>query len=121
MHETLVWVLFSALKLLMAYMVYQKFLKLCYLRVLYGRRGLTFMSTIPIPFIGDTMELFKRSLEKPDRPHLTAIFHERYGYQTPPAVGMYMPHGLNIMIQDPDYCKDLFQTYNEVFTKQDHA
>ena len=34
---------------------------------------------------------------------------------------MYWPHGLVLFVQDPDYLQDLFQTYNSVFTKEDHA
>ena len=41
------------LKVVAAYLFYSRFLKNCYLRVLYGRRGVVFMSTIPKPFIGD--------------------------------------------------------------------
>ena len=111
----------NLLKILAVYLLYEKFLKQVYLRVLYGQRGVTFMSKVPIPFAGDTLELVKRINEEPDRPHITQLLHDKYGEQTPPCIGMYWPHGLMLLIQDPDYLKDLFQTYNEVFTKQDHA
>jgi len=34
---------------------------------------------------------------------------------------MYWPHGLELIITDPDYLQDLFVTYNDVLSKQDHA
>ena len=56
------------LKVLAAYIVYDRFLKLCYIRWLYGRRGVTFMSLIPRPFIGDYFEFVRRVMAQPDRP-----------------------------------------------------
>jgi cytochrome P450 len=59
------------LKVLAAYIVYDRFIKLCYLRWLYGKRGVAFMSIIPLPFVGDGLEFVKRVLAAPDRPHMT--------------------------------------------------
>ena len=34
---------------------------------------------------------------------------------------MFWPHGLMLIISDPDYVKDLFTTYNEAFQKQEYT
>lgn len=112
---------FFLVKILAAYLFYQRFVKMCYLRWFYGKRGVKFISTIPLPFIGDILEFVKRVDAVPDRPHFTNYLYETFPEQLPPCIGMYWPHGLTLIITDPDYVQDLFVTYNEVFTKQDHA
>ena len=62
-----------ALKLLAAYVVLKRFLIPCYVQFKYARRGVTFFSSIPKPFIGDTLEFGKRVSERPDRAHLYDI------------------------------------------------
>jgi len=34
---------------------------------------------------------------------------------------MFWPHGMELIFSDPDYIQDLYQTYDKVFTKQEHA
>ena len=34
---------------------------------------------------------------------------------------MYWPHGLELLLSDTDYVKDLFVTYNDCFTKADYT
>lgn len=50
------------LKVLAAYLLYDRFLKLCYIRWFYGRRGMTFMTVIPRPFVGDYYEFVRRAI-----------------------------------------------------------
>ena len=95
--------LFFLLKALAAYLLYQKFIKMCYLRWLYVRRGVIFMSKIPRPFIGDIGGFVKRSTAQPDRSHLTSVLRERFPGKVPGCVGMFWPHGLMLIISDPDY------------------
>ena len=109
------------LKVLAAYLFYHRFLKMCYLRWLYGRRGVVFMSMIPKPFVGDTQEFVKRSFARPEHSHLTGVLRDRFPEKVPGCVGMFWPHGLMLIISDPDYVKDLFTTYNEVFQKQEYT
>ena len=96
------------LKITAAYLFYNRFLKMCYLRWVYGQRGVSFMSTIPKPFIGDTLEFAIRANAQPDRPHIGNIFSEIYGDKTPPSVGMFWPHGMELIVSDPDYVQDLY-------------
>jgi hypothetical protein len=60
------WVLLKALAL---YLLYKRVIKMWYLRWLYGQRGVTFLSTLPLPIVGDTAEFAKRAMAQPDRPH----------------------------------------------------
>ena len=46
---------------------------------------------------------------------------ERFDEKIPPCVGMHWPHGVELIISDADYIKDLFNTYDKFFTKQEHA
>ena len=119
MIDTILQALFFLLKVLAAYLVYQKFIKMCYLRWLYGRRGVTFMTTIPRPVIGDIGEFVKRTLARPDRTHFAGILREAFPEKVPPCLGMFWTHGLVLIISDPDYVQDLFTTYNEVFQKHE--
>ena len=57
--------------LVLAYLFYVKIVKVWYVRWLYRDRGITFMSTFPVPFIGDVSEFVKRVNAQPDRPHFT--------------------------------------------------
>jgi len=41
-----------------------------YLRCVYGYRGVSFICKLPVPIVGDTLELAKRSEAQPDRPHI---------------------------------------------------
>ena len=68
--------LLSALGL---YLLYERFIKMCYLRWLYGNRGVAFMSTIPIPFIGDLLDFVNRITKEPDRPHMQYMLREAFG------------------------------------------
>ena len=34
---------------------------------------------------------------------------------------MFWPHGLELLITDPDYLQDLFVTYNNCFTKKEYT
>ena len=49
------------LKVLALYLVYKRVLKMWYLRCLYGGRGVSFISKLPMPIVGDTLELGKRA------------------------------------------------------------
>ena len=64
-------VIIALVKLLAVYLVYDRFLKWWYMRILYGIRGATFMCTVPLPIIGDNLEFVKRVLKTPNRPHFT--------------------------------------------------
>ena len=114
-------ILILLLKFLGAYLLYERVLRRFYLRWLYGRRGVTFFSKVPIPFVGDIGDLIKRVNEQPDRPHITALFHEKFGYEAPGCIGMFWPHNMELIISDPDYLQDLFVTYNDLFDKESHA
>ena len=46
-----------------AYLVYSRVIKIWYLRWLYGKRGVVFLSNIPVPLRPDTNELFGRVME----------------------------------------------------------
>lgn len=109
------------LKVLAAYLVYMRVLKMCYLRILYGLRGVAFVSNVPKPFVGDALEIARRVLEEPDRPHFTTYLREVFPEKMPPCVGLFWMNSLQLLITDPDYVQDLFTTYNEVFTKQEYA
>ena len=61
---------FWLLLALVLYLLYDRFIKMCYLRWLYGNRNVAFMSTIPKPFIGDMWDFVKRISKEPDRPHM---------------------------------------------------
>ena len=92
------------LKALLAYLFYKRFVKMCYLRWLYGRRGVAFLCTVPKPIIGDIVPFVKRVKAAPDRPHLTQFLIDSFpGRATPPCIGMFWPHGLELLISDPDY------------------
>lgn len=79
------------------------------------------MSTIPIPFAGDTIELIKRVTRQPDQGHITAFMHDHFGYEAPGCIGMFWPHNMELIISDPDYLQDLFVTYNDHFDKEGYA
>ena len=79
-----------------------------YLRWLYGKRGVTFMCTIPLPLIGDVGEFAKRAKAQPDRPHFTKYIREFFNEKVPPCIGMFWPHGLELLISDPDYLQDYY-------------
>ena len=66
------------LKALGLYLLYERFIKMCYLRWLYGNRGVAFMSTIPIPFIGDLLGFVMRMFKEPDRPHMQYMLREAF-------------------------------------------
>jgi len=34
---------------------------------------------------------------------------------------MFWPHGMELIVSDPDYVQDLYQTHDKVFDKQEHA
>ena len=105
----------------LAYLFYKRFVKMCYLRWLYGSRGVPFMSTIPRPFIGDMAELVRRIMAEPDRPPLNKLFWEHFGDACPPAVGWFRPHNMELAICDPDYAQDIFMTYNQIADKGTHV
>ena len=77
------------------------------------------MSTIPIPFIGDIGVLVPRIMAEPDKAQMTRFMQEQYPDEkgVPSCVGMFWPHGLELLMIDPDYYQDLFITHNSVFTK----
>ena len=102
-------------------MLYTRVLKMWYLRILYGSRGVGFMCTVPLPCVGDTLELGERCKAEPDRPLIYEFLREKFDNKIPGCIGMFWPHGLELMIQDPDYLQDLFQKYNSVFTKGDYT
>ena len=122
MFATVLNIFAKILLVVLAYLFYVKIIKVWYVRWLYRNRGITFMSKFPVPFIGDVSEFVKRVNAQPDRPHLTKWLQEVYKDEKyPPCIGMFWPHGLELVITDHDYLQDLFQTYNEVFTKHEHA
>ena len=121
MQDEIIAILTLLLKLLAVYLLYHRFIKMCYLRWLYGKRGVTFMCTIPKPFIGDVFEFVRRIFAQPDRSHLADIITESFPEQVPPCIGMFWPHGMMLIISDADYVQDLFTTYNEVFQKQEYV
>ena len=112
------WQLLRALGI---YLLYTRVLKMWYLRYLYGYRGVSFMCKIPKPIVGDTLELAKRTEAEPDRPHVLKVLYDQFDNEIPPCIGMFWPHGMMLMINDPDYVQDLFQKYNNVFTKGDYT
>ena len=61
------------------------------------------MSKIPIPLIGDTLDFIKRVFAEPDRSHITETMHDYFGYEPPKSIGMFWPHGFEIILVDPDY------------------
>ena len=73
----MIWAFFGYfLKLVAIYLFYKRFVKMCYIRWLYGTRGVTFMSRVPIPFLGDTFEFVKRVAAEPNRPHINNVLWE---------------------------------------------
>ena len=109
------------IKALGVYLFYKRFVKMCYLRWLYGRRGVGFMCTVPIPILGDIVGYVRRVIAVPDRSHITKFFEDSFPEKIPGCIGMFWPHGLQLIITDADYLQDLYQTYNDVFTKHGHA
>ena len=105
------------LKALVIYLIYDRILKYWYLRFLYGRRGVSFMSVIPLPIHGDILEWSKRVEAEPDRPQLTKWLREFYNNKVPSCIGIFKPTGLQLVFTDPDYLQDLYRTYNDAFTK----
>ena len=79
------------------------------------------MSKLPVPFLGDIGEFAKRAEATPNRPVIMKYFREFFDEKIPPCFGMFWPHGLELMITDPEYVQDLYVTYNEFFTKQDYT
>ena len=77
-----------ALKTLLAYLFLQRFIKPCYIKWKYSRRGVAFWSSVPKPFIGDTLEFANRVGERPDWPHFFNLVRERFGEEIPPCFGM---------------------------------
>lgn len=75
------------------------------------------MSTVPIPFVGDIYEFARRVENEPNRTHMNNILWEHFGDSPPPAIGMFWPHGLELVITDPDYVQDIFITHNKVSSK----
>ena len=63
-------------KVLIIYLIYDRFLKWWYLRLLYARRGVTFVSKVPTPIVGDYLEFVRRVLAEPDRPQFTKWLRE---------------------------------------------
>ena len=59
------------MKILAAYIFYVKIVKIWYMRWRYRDRGITFMSIIPTPLIGDIGEFVKRIKAQPDVSHVT--------------------------------------------------
>ena len=108
-------------KLLALYLLYDRILKQWYLRIKYGMRGATFMSTIPKPIIGDMLEFVSRVMAKPDAPHFTKWLQDVYPKEVPSCIGIYKSNGLQLVITDADYIQDCFRTYNECFTKHNFA
>ena len=66
------------LGVLAVYLLYQRVLKMWYLRWFYGRQGVVFLSTIPIPFVGDALEIGKRVEAEPDRAFMTKLFFDHF-------------------------------------------
>ena len=108
------------IKAVIAYLIYDRFLRLYYLRWLYGRRGVKFMSVVPLPFVGDALGFIKRSLAEPDRPHMTKWFRESFD-AVPSCIGTFKPTGLQLIITDADYLQDMYRKYNHLFTKHDYG
>jgi len=73
MITAICWQLLRALGI---YLLYTRVLKMWYLRCIYGYRGVSFMSKIPLPIVGDTLELAKRSDAEPDRPHFYKFLND---------------------------------------------
>ena len=109
------------LKVLAAYLIYDRFLKWVYLRLLYGKRGVTFMSVVPLPIIGDMLGFIKRVLAIPDRPHFTQWVRDSFQEDVPPCIGVFKPNGLQLIFTDADYLQDMYRTYNDCFTKHPFA
>ena len=72
------------LKTLLAYLFFKRFVKPCYIQWKYSRQGVPFWSSVPKPFIGDTLEFAKRVDESPDRPHFFDLVKDRFGEEIPP-------------------------------------
>ena len=106
-----------ALKTLLAYLFFERFVKPCYIQWKYSRRGVPFWSSVPKPFIGDTLEFAKRVGVSPDRPHFFDLVKDRFGEEIPPCFGMQWAHGTEIILTDADYMKDVYTTYDKFFTK----
>jgi len=70
---TMCWQLLRALGL---YLLYTRVLKMWYLRCIYGYRGVSFMCKVPVPLVGDTLELARRSEAEPDRPHIMKYMYD---------------------------------------------
>ena len=66
------------LGVLAVYLLYQRVLKMWYLKWYYGKQGVVFISTLPIPFIGDVMEFVKRVYETPDRAQLKNLMFDYF-------------------------------------------
>ena len=66
------------LKVFGVYMLYTRALRNLYLRWLYGKRGVKFLSTIPRPIIGDIVELAARADATPDRSVLPTYIREKF-------------------------------------------
>ena len=66
------------LGVLAVYLLYQRVLKMWYLKWFYGKQGVVFLSTIPIPFIGDVSEFVKRVEGEPDRAQLTNLMFDYF-------------------------------------------
>jgi len=61
MIELITEICWHLMRAFVIYWLYTRILKMWYLRCVYGYRGVSFMSKIPMPLIGDTSELAKRS------------------------------------------------------------
>ena len=61
------------------------------------------MSNIPIPFMGDALEFVKRVKAEPDRAQLTRLMFDFFPDEVPSCIGMFWPHGLELLIADPVY------------------
>ena len=70
---TICWQMLRALGL---YLLYTRVLKMWYLRCIYGYRGVSFICKLPVPIVGDTLELAKRSEAQPNRPHIDEYLNE---------------------------------------------
>ena len=79
------------------------------------------MSKLPVPFLGDIGEFAKRAQETPNRPVIMKYFREFFNEKIPSVFGMFWPHGLELMICDPDYVQDLYVTHNGAFTKHEYT
>lgn len=123
MIDTICSVLKSLFLVICAYLLYARVIKMWYLRYLYGKRGVAFFSSMPpLPVIGDTAELFRRMLKEPHIDQMHNFINDSFpGEKRPPCIGMFWPHNLELLINDADYVKDLFVTYNDCFTKSDYT